>query len=421
MKRVFLVMLSVVFFVSSTFAQLPRAQMERRLAGKVEKAAQEASVKNLQEARSTLAIAYLSGMFGVVDEVLTQYPELVNETIKGEYGETVPMVYHAFARDKKLISNIKNIKANLEADKGVYEYKKRRYYEALGDKDNYDFTDPMPFCFQDSWSGTGDDAAFEFILCALGLFLPWDIIALVVDVLGGAGYSVYNGIRIVNRKKKFGDEEEKVQLREKKLKSLEAVLSSPNIMLLTFYKHEAQCPRCYAESLKDGDLTVSEALTLSYYLPTYGATAKEILKLGKNKGKALILAKEIRVTESTLPELVAATSNSRMVEIILERAVSNEPAVQKQIREYRTAYKEILSRLKRANAQQDDYLKDVKAIISSFDGHLDIALMFMKKFPNADIKEVKYVKYSFIIPVVRVKDKVYDARPETFGKLFPTS
>ena len=534
MKRLFLMMLSVVFFVSSAIAQLPRAQMQQRLSGKVEQAAQKATVKNLQEARSRLAIAYLSGMFGVVDEILTQYPELVNETIKDKDGKSVPMVYHAFAQDKRYIKEIiQPIKKDLaKAQEKKEEWYWKNYYAQI-DKDIYYF-ERMPMiityhAFGDGHHISGVDPEGLLWYC---LFFPmvYDVIAAAVNTVIGFGYSVYNGVRIVRTDSKLKKADRQVQSLDNQLeelkKQLRTLVSAPNFMLVTFYKHGAKCPRCFEESLRKpvSILSVNEAITLTYYLTTYGTTAEKIIEgcHGTNNDweKILAITKEIRVTQSTLPKLVARTSNLQVLGIVLALATSDEPAVQQQIEEYRASYKEILSRykeilsrkldepqdpaeikvtffeneyivrtskdvadaqeqleeayqrkvreeylafgkeapkqvrttyeksvaqlkqaqtrLERANAQRSAYKKssakhkqalaNILSTIMMFEGHLDVALKFMKRFPNTSIDDVAYITppttvgdVTFQIPVVKVNGKVYDARPETFGKLLRTT
>ena len=332
MKRWLLMALSTVFFVSFASAQLPRAQMESRLSGKVEKAAREASIKNLEEARSLLAISYLSGMLGAVDEVLTQYPELVNETIKGEDGESVPMVYHAFLPSKhptngqrKIMQQIEDVKvARKEADARVDE------------------------------AGEGKAKA------------------------SGKGY-----LAELEADHQYWEEYRQLRILDRKLEDLGKALTAQqyndaaqgNPMLAIFYKHGATCEKCLQESFTKHYLrekhtgfevesgnpnavawwkvpveTPSQTLTLLYNLPVYGASVTDIMKL-HDPAKWIPFAKQITVTKEELQKIasliaraekeymeVQAKQYRELMKKILERAYSSDPKVRKEIAKYKRTY-----------------------------------------------------------------------------------
>lgn len=299
MKRIFLVMLSVVFFVSSTFAQLPPAQMRERLAGKVEKAAQEASVKNLQEARSLLAIAYLSGMFGVVDEVLTQYPELVNETIKGEDGKPIPMVYHAFSRPKQPTKSQQQLMQQIKA----LEQKRAELHE---------YAEELDYFSKKAERARKTDS------------------------------ELYQKIRALE-----------LELGQEKSRNA----SAENLMLAVFYKHGAKCEQCLKESFTEGPVTPSQQLTLLYQLPVFGASADEMAKL-QNLEKWIPLAKQIEVTPDSLKMLLTKVPNSKMVMNLLELAYSKDQATQRMVASYKTGYK----RLQSQNADEERILAGSKLL-----------------------------------------------------------
>ena len=148
-----------------------------------------------------------------------------------------------------------------------------------------------------------------------------------------------------------------------------------NPMLAIFYKHGATCEKCLQESFTKHYLlekhtgfevesgnpdavawwkvpveTPSQALTLLYNLPVYGASVTDIMKL-HDPAKWIPFAKQITVTKEELQKITSLISQAEKEQLevqakeyrelmkkIVGKAYSSDPKVQKEIAKYKRTY-----------------------------------------------------------------------------------
>ncbi len=371
-------MISICMLASSAAAQLlPASVQAQRMANAIEQAPNKA----LAEAEQKLMVYYLSDSFNLVDELLTKYPALANTTIRVESGKSIPLAYHAFQWErsaKKEINsqiasverrhkeNEKQMKERLAKEKGISGDIKDWNFDVIGTlaKDGGEeldiFSLPNKETWKDGWESTGDVAGeilsspwfwmggcfFVIPLAGLAAMLQTLIVAEIAlaDTAISTVFYTINGTRYLVVSRKASKAVKKYNETGAELERLNQVLkfSTHDMMLAILYKHGAECRQCLRESFK-GDLTTSEALTLTHYLPRYGAKAEDLLKLEEWE-KWLKITKEVTVTAKTLPALLAKSSGTQTLELVLDIAKPTDQAARKQLETVKHVYEQELEK-----------------------------------------------------------------------------